>query len=179
MTKDQELLKKLKSGDKGALKQFYLEQKPICLAYLAKNFNMDSEQLNDIYQDSVLAFYQNILQQKLTELNSSLSTYLFAIAKNLSLKKQNKNLKIVSKDLNAIENINEELYDNENDEKLNSAINAYTAMDEPCKSILEMYYFGKLSMEEIASKLGYNNANVAKTQKARCIKLLRKKLIGR
>lgn len=178
MTKDQELLKKLKSGDKGALKQFYLEQKPICLAYLAKNFNMDSEQLNDIYQDSVLAFYQNILQQKLTELNSSLSTYLFAIAKNLSLKNLNNNLKIVSNDQIEIENISDDLYDN-NDEKLNSAINAYTAMDEPCKSILEMYYFGKLSMEEIASKLGYNNANVAKTQKARCIKLLRNKLIGR
>jgi RNA polymerase sigma-70 factor (ECF subfamily) len=179
MTKDQEILNRLKGGDKHALKEFYHAQKPICHAFLAKNFGMNQEHLNDIYQDSVLALYQNIAHGKLTELNSSLSTYLMAIAKNLSLKKVRNGLKVVDDSDKHLEYLTDDFYDDSEDEKLSQAMKAFKAMGEPCKSILEMYYFSKMRMNIIAEKLGYNSPNVAKTQKARCIKTLRNQIISR
>ena len=51
------------------------------------------------------------------------------------------------------------------------------AMDkigEPCKSLLEAYYFQKKSMPEIADFFGYTNADNAKTQKYKCLIRLKK-----
>ena len=44
---------------------------------------------------------------------------------------------------------------------------------EPCKSILELFYFRGFSMEAIAERLQYKNENVVKTQKLRCLTSLK------
>jgi len=46
----------------------------------------------------------------------------------------------------------------------------------PCKQLLESYYYLGLKMKAIASKLGYKNADVAKNLKGRCLKKLKKRM---
>jgi RNA polymerase sigma factor (sigma-70 family) len=54
---------------------------------------------------------------------------------------------------------------------------ALKKLGEPCRTILEDYYIQKLSMNQIAEKMGYTNADNAKTQKYKCLNRL-KKIIG-
>ena len=51
---------------------------------------------------------------------------------------------------------------------------AIGSLGEPCKSLLEAYYFQKKSMHEIAAGFGYTNADNAKNQKYKCLMRLKK-----
>ena len=55
--------------------------------------------------------------------------------------------------------------------KINQALNE---IGEPCKSILVYFFFNQLTMEEIAAKMGYTNADNVKNQKYKCFKRLKK-----
>ena len=46
-------------------------------------------------------------------------------------------------------------------------------MGNPCKAILEYFYYEKKSMQEIANALNFKNTNVAKTKKNKCLNRLR------
>jgi len=56
-------------------------------------------------------------------------------------------------------------------EMMHSAINN---LGEPCKSLLESFYFKNKSMLDIAQDFGYTNAENAKTQKYKCLMRLKK-----
>ena len=47
-------------------------------------------------------------------------------------------------------------------------------LGEPCKSLLELYYYDKMTMEDIAETLNYKNAATAKNLKYKCLNRLRK-----
>ncbi len=51
---------------------------------------------------------------------------------------------------------------------------AMSKIGEPCKSLLDAYYFQKKSMLDIATDFGYTNADNAKTQKYKCLMRLKK-----
>jgi DNA-directed RNA polymerase specialized sigma subunit len=51
---------------------------------------------------------------------------------------------------------------------------ALSKLGEPCKSLIEAYYFQKKNMQEIAANFGYTNADNAKTQKYKCLMRLKK-----
>lgn len=46
-------------------------------------------------------------------------------------------------------------------------------LGDPCKSLLTMYYFNRFSMAEIAERLDYASADVAKNKKSLCMKKLK------
>ena len=51
---------------------------------------------------------------------------------------------------------------------------ALVKLGEPCKSLLEAFYFQQQNMDIIARQFGYTNANNAKTQKYKCLVRLKK-----
>lgn len=40
---------------------------------------------------------------------------------------------------------------------------------EPCGSIIRLFYYEELSMDEIAEEIGYKNATTAKAKKSQCM----------
>ena len=46
-------------------------------------------------------------------------------------------------------------------------------LGDPCKSILLYFYYEQNTMEQIAERLGYTNADNAKNQKYKCLKRLK------
>jgi DNA-directed RNA polymerase specialized sigma24 family protein len=49
---------------------------------------------------------------------------------------------------------------------------ALTKLGEPCKTLLILFYWEEASMEQIASRLGFANAETAKSKKYQCKKAL-------
>jgi len=167
-------IKEIKRNDNKALKLFYKTYRKDVLLWLGKNYNIDMETGADIFQQSIVLFYDKVIQNKLTDENANVKTYIYGICKNKALtqlrkdKKENSFKKEYSRMISTKEN-------NENDflEKKNETLSeALDKIGNPCKKILELFYYKMYNIEEISTVLGYKNANTTKTQKYKCIKRL-------
>ncbi len=172
------LIEQIKQGNEDALVKIYVRYKSEFIGWSVKKFNLSHEESEDIYQDAILVFRNNIVSNKLIELNSSVKTYLFAVAKNIALKKINRSARQLSDEVvdkepataksDAIDYV---MADNERQKLI---ANMIEKLKEPNRSILKMYYYQNLSMSEIAEKLNYKNDKVVKAQKVRCMNELKK-----
>jgi hypothetical protein len=50
----------------------------------------------------------------------------------------------------------------------------FLLLGDPCKELLECFYYKNLSWSEIASRLGYSSAASARNQKYKCLERIRK-----
>jgi DNA-directed RNA polymerase specialized sigma subunit len=58
----------------------------------------------------------------------------------------------------------------EYDSRIDQAVTfIFSKMNDTCKQILNLFYYEKKSMEEIATILNYKNADTVKSKKSRCI----------
>ncbi len=172
------ILKQIKQGNEDALVKVYTKHKTEFINWARKQYKLSVEECEDVYQDTIIAFYNNIKNDKLIELNSSIKTYLFAIAKNIAIKRLNKSARQISDENILIEpqickteHIDEVMVHNERQQLIAGLIDK---LKEPNRSILKLYYYQNLSMSEIAKKLNYKNDKVVKAQKVRCMNELKK-----
>lgn len=177
---DNHVLELLKKGNKEALKKVYLSNKDDFM-FFAKKYQITEEAILDIYQDVIIALMENISLGKLQTLNSSLKTYLFSIGKYMIydyLKQQKKILNV--DDFKNIDDTIEIDFDflfkkelNDNQKKLSLA---FKLLGDKCKKILTLFYYRGFTIEEITTQLNYNNKDVVKSQKSRCLKSLKDKI---
>lgn len=163
-----EQFEKIKNGDLEQLDKIYMEVKPLFMSYAQRNFRaIPISDMEDIYQDAIIVFYQNIQKGLLLEINSSLSAYIIQIGKMRLIKWADKKGQHTDLGEFYAENaLSEDLYDPKIDEAVKFV---FSKMSDACKQILNLFYFHKKSMEEIAEILQYKNANTVKSQKSRCI----------
>lgn len=173
---ENELLTGLKESDPVVIKEIYRLNFNVVRAYIIKNSG-SFEDAKDIFQEALVVLFENT-QSSSFLLTCSLKTYLYSVSRRLWLKKlrdekrrQFSEREVVSHIAMVEEDL--EYYEkrNQNFRQLESALNQ---IGEPCKSILESFYFDKKQMDEIASSFGYTNADNAKNQKYKCLKRLKK-----
>ena len=141
----------------------------------------------NIYQDTFLAVQNNLLEGRIKE-DTSWSSYIMTIGLNMASKAYRKIGKTDSVDdgfdndgegsksktarevEKLVKNLSEEetpLYENE--EALSLLGDELTHTPEPCGSIIRLFYYTNMSMDEIATKIGYKNATTAKAKKSQCM----------
>lgn len=175
---DQEVVDQLKEGKEALFKAFYLREQEKFISWCQKELSLSEEEARDAYQEAQMYLYENILQGRLDQLTSQLSTYLYSIAKNQVLMKFRKQSTVRKHE----DRLNEHLIFLKGTEELGSdkaqaAAQVKREIDlmlEPCKSLLKLFYYESLSFKDIAQRLGYKNDSVAKNQKKRCLERLRK-----
>lgn len=172
-----EMLQKIRDRDQRTLTSIYKEVYPMVEKYILKNSG-SSDDAKDVFQDAMFLLIKKVADVNF-ELSSKLSTYLVAVSKNLWLKRLTRK-KIDLNDLKYEEDFQneEEIPDFEGLDRSKKMHWGLEKIGEPCKSLLEQFYFYKASMEEIATAFNYTNAGNAKNQKYKCLQRL-KKLIGR
>ena len=129
----------------------------------------------DIFQDGLLIFIGKISNSDF-HLSSSISTFVFGICKNLNrenirqtIKKQDKEPELQA---NEYTKSIEEFLDEE--QKYQELDNILIKLDEKCLEMLKMFYYQKLSMKIIATKLSFKSELSAKTQKYKCLEKARR-----
>ncbi len=171
------IIDKIKSGDSEALSEVYKQHRQEFCLWLIKHYGSKMDDALEVYQETTIAFYENIVNGKLSELSSSLKTYLFSIGKNKYLSLARKNGRSVSAEghLELITDDGDELEEVKiKDAQLNMVEASLKKLSDHCRQLLKLYYYDKLSMENIMEKLDYKNANTAKNQKYKCMQQLRK-----
>ncbi|MDC8002940.1 sigma-70 family RNA polymerase sigma factor [Aureisphaera galaxeae] len=172
------LVNAIKSNDEIVLKKLYQDNYRKVEVHVLKNKGT-MPQAKDIYQEAFLAMYQNIKEDKFTPKNeTALQGYLFQISKNkwtdyLRSSRFKKTTQIPEGfqikeefSLNGQENAEQD------SKKTESAIHAFKQMGNECKKLLEIFYFQKKSLREIAALFDIGEAS-ARNKKYRCIQKLR------
>lgn len=163
----------IKTNEDEALKEIYSRYKAPCTQWVETQFGCDRDEALEIFQLAVIILYDNIISQKLTALSKDLRFYLNGIAKNKAYELIRKKHNTVSLDDSfVLLNYVNETPDPELEEQLKEASKALEELGDPCKSLLELFYYNDMNMEEITVKLGYKNVDTTKNQKYKCLKRL-------
>jgi RNA polymerase sigma factor (sigma-70 family) len=172
MLKDLEIIKLLQSGkNRLAFEKIYKHFPSI--KRLIITHGGSEEEAKDIFQESVIIFYEKV-QQPDFELSSSIATFLYSISHRLWLKKI-RDVKSHESDLSQCKNLPfESEFDIENQENTQVIDHLLEELGNPCKTLLKNYYYQKMSMKEIATAMDYSSENVAKNQKYKCIERAKK-----
>jgi RNA polymerase sigma factor (sigma-70 family) len=170
---DADLIKKLQEGSEEVLRAVYKNNEASFINWACHHFSTDETQAKDVFQLAVITLYRNAREKKLQQLTCTVKTYVFAIGKRLLLKLKKKELRAAVTDIGNPEvlEIPDEVYANLVDAKKVARI--LSQVGEPCKSILEKFYFHSLSMEEIAVETGYKSEGVIRKKKHQCMQKIR------
>ncbi|MFS4466482.1 RNA polymerase sigma factor [Maribacter sp. 2210JD10-5] len=174
---DKQELKDLQSNDRLKIKALYNSYRSEFLGF-GKSYNLNQDDLADVYQESFLALRKRAMQGKLDSVESTMKTYLFGIGKFKIYDALNKRKQEVPYEpqLHAVKDEIAEI-EIETEPQLTekqSLLRKYIKeLGEKCRQVLTMFYYRGLNIKEITEQGGYCNENTVKAQKSRCLKTLR------
>jgi RNA polymerase sigma-70 factor (ECF subfamily) len=175
--KESLIFEKLKIGDESVLAEVYGNYRDEFVFWMVKKYGCDTDVALEIYQNAILLLCENLRSGSLEIITSSIKTYLFALGKNkyFEFKRYKERFDIDDYSIyaNYIENTTDESISRyeDNFKKVKKSI---VLLGEPCKSILEMFYYTKMTCEEISTRLNYKNEDTVKNQKYKCLLKLKK-----
>jgi RNA polymerase sigma factor (sigma-70 family) len=166
-------LEKIKQGDDASIEKLYNDCRATFLSFAAK-YGIKEYEAIDIYQEAIVAFIEQVRKGKIKELKSAVSTYLIAIGKFMIFKKLK--TKSIEVELNTeFENTFfwEDYSAEQQQEQVQLLQQFFMQLGNQCKKIITLFYYEEKKLDEIVELLGYENKEVAKSQKSRCIKQLK------
>ena len=159
--KEKDIIRKIESGDESSIDFIYKKYYKMMVNMIIQNSGTE-EEAQDIYQEAVIVFWQKVTKKELV-LTSKISTYIYSICLNLWRKELERKKRLSSEQKDGVENI-----DFDRQERIRIVNECINSLGETCKRVLTYYYFDGLSMKDIAEKLGFSNADTAKTKKYKC-----------
>lgn len=170
---------------------------PKFINYLCKQYSfLSHSEAMDIYTDVFIAIYNN-LQKGRIALDTNWEAYMLKIGKNIVEKvyRAAKEGRVIRLDFDALfdETPDDtqsrtdrtlgqiaEIEDADNpyeDPEMLDALNlAMSHLPEKCAMIMRYFYYDNMSMDTIATLLGYNAAVTVRNRKAQCMKQLSKEM---
>lgn len=158
------IIKEIRNGNSNkALSSLYKSNRRLIINWIKTNKG-SKEEAEDIFQDAIIAFYKYVVENPDTEIKN-INGLIFSIARNnwvnrskiISRSDSKFNVELVADKLNF-------------DEKEKTSVVEFilSKMGDTCKQLLTYSIFYKISMEDIALRMGFNNENTAKTKNYKC-----------
>ncbi len=165
----------LKIAQPKAIEEVYKIHRKAFILFGSK-YGLSEDDLLDIYQDTIIAFIENIRKGQLDNLQVEVKTYLFSIGKYLIFNR----LKLTNEVNSSIEDLPDQFVweelEEEKEERLTEISASLKQLGEQCYRILTMFYYEEKKLDEIQKILKYENKDVLKSQKSRCLNHLKKLL---
>lgn len=166
------LLDKLKSEDGSSFELLYKSYFPYVASYVKQNLG-NNEDAEDIFQEAIIVLLQKVRQPDFI-LTSSLKTFLYAVAKNLWLKRLRDNkIKIEDTEL-TLTNYATETFELEPEKSIEEKVeNWLLKITRNCQNILKALFFYEVPMDHLMAKMGWKNKHTASNQKHKCIQQIK------
>ncbi|MEZ4920413.1 MAG: sigma-70 family RNA polymerase sigma factor [Saprospiraceae bacterium] len=172
-------LEKFRQNPDEALAQLYRSYRGRFVQWARGWCKLDEAELAEIFQDAVVIFWNNIREQKLTQLKAASHTYVFSVGRRLILSKfrQMARTQLLGDAAlpEAAENwdpgIENLMIQDEDAEMLSHKLEQ---LGEPCYTLLKLSFYESKRSAEIAAQMNYSSDDVVRTQKKRCLDRLRK-----
>ncbi len=130
----------------------------------------------DVFQETLITFYEQVKNGKYIR-HAKIKTYLYTIAKNNWINRAKRNNRQVGLNVAAHEGKDNNISANEilfQKEMMVFAESIINELGDNCQKILELSIYKKVAMKEIAEIMQFNNAQVARNKKYKCIEQLKK-----
>lgn len=168
---DQQLVESIKNGDDSAFEILYDKYFSLITSYVKQN-NGNNQDAEDIFQETIIVFLQKTKNADFI-LTSSLSTYLFAISKNLWLKQLRNSKEVIESQLDESCDVIEINEDTTGDDETH-VYSWLERITKHCQQILKAIFFYDQPIEKLMIKMGWKNKHTAANQKYKCIQQLKK-----
>ena len=164
---DQDFLEGLRKADNSVLRVLYDRYLP-AIVRLVENNSGGRDDALDVFQDALIVLHRKAKTDDF-RLTSSLSTFLYAVCRNLWMKKLNKKSfsEVSIKDTGVYKSDEDLIDDLDKQEKYRLFKSKLNELTGNCKQILEMFLNG-VDMKRIAEKLGLASVAYAKKRKFVC-----------
>jgi RNA polymerase sigma factor (sigma-70 family) len=173
---DARLLDRIRRGDEDALVTLYRGSCRSVTALVTRNSG-SARDAEEVLQEALVVLWERVRQGRYQQ-TARLETFLYATARNIWLRRLARARREIPRELDP-ENASDEsspldqLIESEEAALIGSALRK---LGEPCRTLLVLFYWEEASMEEIAHRLGFANADTAKSKKYQCKKALQKLL---
>jgi RNA polymerase sigma factor (sigma-70 family) len=139
------------------------------------NYGASEQDAEDVFQETVIAFI-DIVQKGKFRMQSSIKTFLVSIARNIwrnEVKRRQRSdyreKQFESGRDQTEEDISELISEWEKKKQLRDLV---YELGEPCRKLLMLFYYENLSMKEILTYLPYENEQVVRNKKYKCLQQL-------
>ena len=147
------------------------------LSWYVMNNNGSRQDAEDIFQEVVVAFIDLVRKNRFRG-ESSVKTFLYSMNRHFwlnELKKRNRTLARESRyeamQDNEVKELDSELAGRESGQTIMRLVEQ---LGETCRKILLLFYFEGCSMKQILEQLHYENEQVVRNKKYKCIRQLEK-----
>ena len=178
---DKEILAGLLGGgaaEDAALRQVYLHNRAIVLDFVKKNKGA-TEEAKDVFQEAVMAFYENVKQGKFKG-ESAIASYIYSIARfnwlnRLKRKGIGQKILDTQKTTAITESFLPRFLEKEKERQV---LGIFEKLGNDCKKVLVLHIYQQLNMDEIATEMHYENGQIARNKKYKCLKKLKKMIVA-
>ncbi len=170
---DQEIYEGIARKDNKTFLYLYNKYQDQILRMVQKNSGNADEAL-DIFQEGLIALWTNIQKGKFQVKDKArISTYLYALCRNIWISRLRKKKVIHSIDENPQLDVADEVDSmEEQHDRIQELERQFGKLGESCKKLLTLFYYQKASLKEIAQEMDITE-KTAKNTKYRCMKSLR------
>jgi RNA polymerase sigma factor (sigma-70 family) len=136
------------------------------------NNSGDSEEANDIFQETIIVIYRKLKEDNLVLSNCTFETYLISVCKLLWLKQLQKKKESIVK-LEDMHDYSDKVIDDDlsdliqKNEKYKLFQEHFQKMGKDCQTILHLF-FEKVPLKQIMEVMGYASENYTKKRKHQC-----------
>ena len=173
---DSELLGAIRQGNvlDAAIRSVYRDHFEN-LAWIVKNNNGSQQDAEDIFQELMVSFIELVRNNKFRG-ESSVKTFLFSMTKHTwlnELKKRGRGgVRELKYEKARDQHETDVSYLIAEREARKQVMEVVEQLGDTCKKILVMFYYENLSMKEILARLEYENEQVVRNKKYKCLKQL-------
>lgn len=174
------VIEAIKRGDNKVLEKLYNDNRQPFMVWVYQLYQCTEEDAVEIYQKAYTILYMNVRDGKLTELTSSVKTYLFSIGKNLVREKfRSKHNKTVNLDdvsnTNAVQGqVDSGILNSYQEEHQKNVVQELlNEIGDPCQTLLKLMFIEGYSSEAVVHAMGYSDERVVRKRKSLCLKKLR------
>jgi len=173
------MLASIREGNQRVMEEVYFKHRKEFVSWSIGKFGISEDDALDHYQDTLTIFFEKVMNGSITEIESTLKTYLFGIGKNrvrqqfdVSGRKEKYQEGLAEHYRFLAEDDQADVYEEVRDKTLQ----LFDEIGEGCKEILRLFYYEKRSMSEIAYIMGHKSEGVSRTTKKRCLEKIRSKV---
>ena len=182
---DTELFEAIRAGRHELLDELYVRHRAAFLTYAQRQLYATEEDAADCFQDAVIAFYKNVVSGRLETLTCGIRTYLFAIAKRMVYRKNEKRHREVTSDPAAggglgndpAHEVDLSLLNRFEDDHRKALLTAgLERLGDTCRQVLTLFYYHRYPIESIQDALGLSSPGATRIKKMRCLDKLKQLL---
>ncbi|MEM9528478.1 MAG: sigma-70 family RNA polymerase sigma factor [Bacteroidota bacterium] len=182
-TTDAALFEAIKAGRHELLDELYRQHRDAFLTYAQRQLYATEDDAADCFQDAVIAFYKNIVSERLTELTCGIRTYLFAIGKRLVYRRNQQRHREIPSDPDAGIGLGNDpsgeldlslLNRIEDDHRKALLADGLAKLGDTCQQVLTLFYYHRYPIESIQSTLNLSSPGATRIKKMRCLDQLKK-----